>query len=60
MTEDITETKKRIGTAHLALGDSAGGYGGTVICDVHLDGMCLDVTIDIDGDVVVQDGEVLV
>jgi leucyl aminopeptidase (aminopeptidase T) len=60
VTDDITETKKRIGTAHLALGDSAGGYGGTVISDVHLDGMCMDVTIDIDGEVVVRDGEVLV
>ncbi len=40
ITDDITETKKRIGTAHLALGDSAGGYGGIVISTIHLDGMC--------------------
>lgn len=59
ITDDITETKKRIGTAHLALGDSAGGYGGTVISDLHLDGMCMDVTIDVDGEVVVRNGEVL-
>jgi leucyl aminopeptidase (aminopeptidase T) len=60
VSDDITETKKRIGTAHFALGDSAGGYGGTVSSPVHLDGMCFDVTIAIDGDVVVRDGEVLV
>jgi leucyl aminopeptidase (aminopeptidase T) len=60
VSDDITETKKRAGTAHLALGDSAGGYGGTVESAVHLDGMCFDVTIAIDGDVVVRDGEVLV
>jgi leucyl aminopeptidase (aminopeptidase T) len=57
---DITETKKRIGTAHLALGDNAGGYGGVVESPVHLDGMLFDVTITIDGEAVVRDGEVLV
>ncbi len=60
MSDDITETKKRIGTAHLALGDNAGGYGGVVESPVHLDGMCFDVTVAIDGDVVVRDGVVLV
>jgi leucyl aminopeptidase (aminopeptidase T) len=57
---DITETKKRAGTAHMALGDNAGGYGGVVECDLHLDGMLFDVTIEIDGEAVVFDGEVLV
>ena len=31
ITHDITETKKRLGTAHFALGDNAGGYGGVVV-----------------------------
>jgi leucyl aminopeptidase (aminopeptidase T) len=57
---DITETKKREGTAHMALGDNAGGYGGVVECDLHLDGMLFGVTVEIDGDAVVRDGEVLV
>ena len=60
VNDDITETKKRIGTAHLALGDNAGGYGGVVESTVHLDGMLFDVTVTIDGDEVVRDGEVLV
>jgi leucyl aminopeptidase (aminopeptidase T) len=60
VNDDITETKKRIGTAHLALGDNAGGYGGIVESTVHLDGMLFDVTVTIDGDEVVRDGEVLV
>jgi leucyl aminopeptidase (aminopeptidase T) len=30
--EDITEAKKRLGTAHFALGGNAGGYGGVVEC----------------------------
>jgi leucyl aminopeptidase (aminopeptidase T) len=57
---DITEAKKRAGTAHLALGDSAGGYGGAVESPVHLDGLVLDVTITIDGTPAVENGQILV
>jgi leucyl aminopeptidase (aminopeptidase T) len=57
--DDITETKKRLGTAHFALGDNAGGYGGIVDCPLHLDGMLFDVTVMIDGDEVVRDGSLL-
>jgi leucyl aminopeptidase (aminopeptidase T) len=60
LSDDITESKKRVGTAHFALGDNAGGYGGVVESPVHIDGMLLDVTISIDGEVVVQDDRVLV
>jgi leucyl aminopeptidase (aminopeptidase T) len=60
VTDDITETKKRVGTAHFALGDNAGGYGGVVESPIHLDGMLFDVTVTIDGDVVIRDGQVLV
>ena len=49
LTSQISETKKRLGTAHLALGDNARDYGGMVECAVHLDGMVLDVTIELDG-----------
>ena len=59
ISDDITESKKREGTAHFALGDNAGGYGGVVESSVHLDGMLFDVTVVIDDDVVVRDGEVL-
>lgn len=57
--DDITEAKKRLGTAHFALGDNAGGYGGVVDCPLHLDGMVLDATISIDGEDVVRDGALL-
>ncbi|MBX5470241.1 MAG: aminopeptidase [Thermoleophilaceae bacterium] len=57
--DDITESKKKAGTAHFALGDNAGGYGGVVESPIHLDGMVLDATVTIDGEVVVADGEVL-
>jgi leucyl aminopeptidase (aminopeptidase T) len=49
LTSQISETKKRLGTAHIALGDNARDYGGNVECAVHLDGMVLDVTIELDG-----------
>ena len=56
----ITEVKKKLGTAHMALGDSAAGYGGKVVSDVHLDGLILNVRIAIDGEVIVENGKVLV
>ncbi len=56
----ITEVKKKLGTAHMALGDSAAGYGGKVSSDVHLDGMIMNVRIEIDGEVIAEHGEVLV
>ncbi len=56
----ITEVKKRLGTAHMALGDSAAGYGGNVVSDVHLDGMIMDVRIEVDGEAIAENGEVLV
>jgi leucyl aminopeptidase (aminopeptidase T) len=39
LVDDITEAKKRRGTAHIAMGDSANGYGGETVCDLHLDGL---------------------
>jgi leucyl aminopeptidase (aminopeptidase T) len=52
----ITESKKRLGTAHFALGDNAGGYGGVVECPLHLDGLVLDVTVVVDGRDLVRGG----
>jgi len=60
LTGGITEVKKRLGTAHMALGDSAAGYGGKVTSDVHLDGMIMNVRIEVDGEVIAENGEVLV
>jgi leucyl aminopeptidase (aminopeptidase T) len=52
----ITEAKKRLGTAHMAIGDNAGGYGGVVESPLHLDGLILDVSIAVDGADLVRDG----
>lgn len=60
LTGEISEVKKRLGTAHMALGDSAAGYGGDVVSDVHLDGMIMEARIELDNSVIVADGKVLV
>jgi leucyl aminopeptidase (aminopeptidase T) len=54
--ELITESKKAYGTAHFALGDNAGGYGGVVECPLHLDGLNIDVTIEVDGETIMSNG----
>jgi aminopeptidase len=56
IADEITEAKKAYGTVHIALGDSANGYGGTVESDVHLDGLVMAPTISFDGRDVVIDG----
>ena len=55
--DEITEAKKAFGTVHIALGDSANEYGGTVECDVHLDGLVMAPTVTFDGVDVVVAGE---
>ncbi len=56
IADEITEAKKAYGTVHIALGDSANEYGGLVECDVHLDGLVMEPTIEFDGVAVVVDG----
>jgi leucyl aminopeptidase (aminopeptidase T) len=56
IADEITEAKKAFGTVHIALGDSANEYGGLVECDVHLDGLVMEPTIEFDGVPVVVDG----
>jgi aminopeptidase len=54
IADQITEAKKAYGTVHVALGDSANEYGGTIESDVHLDGLVMRPTVAFDGrDVVV-------
>jgi leucyl aminopeptidase (aminopeptidase T) len=54
--DEITEAKKAFGTVHVALGDSANEYGGLVECEVHLDGLVMEPTIEFDGVAVVVAG----
>lgn len=55
----MTEDKKVRGTVHVAIGDNH-VIGGTVVSELHLDGLLLRPTVELDGRVVVQDGRLLI
>jgi aminopeptidase len=59
LTGNILEDEKILGTAHVAFGASA-AIGGTVQIPVHLDCVVLEPTVEIDGEPLVRDGELLV
>jgi leucyl aminopeptidase (aminopeptidase T) len=50
------ETESALGTAHIALGNSI-AYGGTVNAAAHLDCVMAAATLEIDGEVVISEGE---
>jgi leucyl aminopeptidase (aminopeptidase T) len=52
------EDKKKLGTCHVAIGDSL-SLGGTVESPMHMDIMMLRPTITVDGAVIVEDGELV-
>lgn len=52
----MTEDKKRWGTAHVAIGDNH-VIGGRVTSELHLDGLLLRPTVVLDGEVIVEDGQ---
>jgi leucyl aminopeptidase (aminopeptidase T) len=54
--DQITEAKKAFGTVHIALGDSANEYGGLIECEVHLDGLIMEPTVEFDGVAVIVAG----
>ena len=53
------EDKKKAGTVHFAVGDNE-SLGGTLRSDIHLDGVLGTPTVRLDGEVVVDDGRLLV
>jgi leucyl aminopeptidase (aminopeptidase T) len=59
LTGNVLEDEKVVGTAHLAFGTSA-GLGGINIAGVHIDGVLLQPTIDLDGARVLENGHLLV
>jgi leucyl aminopeptidase (aminopeptidase T) len=59
LTGNILEDEKMLGTAHVAFGASA-AIGGTVQVPVHLDCVVLKPTVEIDGTVILQAGELVV
>ena len=59
LTGEILEDEKIAGTCHIAFGASA-GIGGTVQVPVHLDCIVMKPTVELDGEAIVRDGELLV
>ncbi len=52
----VLEDEKVMGTVHIALGNNF-GFGGAVQVPLHLDGILLNPTLEIDGKVVIKDGK---
>ncbi len=53
--------KGMMGTVHFALGDNAHCYpGGQSWCSVHLDGSIRDVSIEVDGTMIIKDGNLVI
>jgi leucyl aminopeptidase (aminopeptidase T) len=55
---NILEDEKVIGTVHLAFGMSA-SLGGANVSSVHIDGVMNSPTLELDGRLVMQDGELV-
>lgn len=55
----VLEDEKVYGTCHVAFGDNH-GFGGTIECDSHLDGIVLKPEVYLDDKLVVSGGEVIV
>jgi leucyl aminopeptidase (aminopeptidase T) len=59
LSGNVLEDEKVIGTIHLAFGTSA-GLGGVNSAGVHIDGVVLRPTVELDGTRVLDDGHLLV
>jgi leucyl aminopeptidase (aminopeptidase T) len=59
LTGEVLEDEKIAGTCHVAFGASA-GIGGTIQVPVHLDCIVMKPTVELDGEPIVRDGELLV
>jgi leucyl aminopeptidase (aminopeptidase T) len=58
VTGEVLEDEKAAGTIHLAFGTSA-GLGGVNNAGVHIDGIILQPTVQLDGKLVIEDGRTL-
>ena len=59
LTGEILEDEKILGSCHVAFGASA-GIGGAVQVPVHLDCIIMKPTVELDGEMIVCNGELLV
>ncbi len=58
ITGNVSEDKKGLGRVHVALGDNR-IYGGTVASNIHVDGVIARPTVEVDGEILVRDGKVI-
>jgi leucyl aminopeptidase (aminopeptidase T) len=58
LTGHILEDEKAVGTAHFAFGTSA-SFGGTNVSTVHIDGILLQPTVELDERLLIRNGELL-
>jgi aminopeptidase len=59
ITGNVITDEKALGTAHVAFGDNTGDYGGDNVAAVHVDGIMADATIEANGRVVMNRGELV-
>jgi leucyl aminopeptidase (aminopeptidase T) len=59
LTGNVIEDEKILGSCHVAFGASA-GMGGEVQVPIHIDCVVMRPTVEIDGEAIVRDGELLV
>jgi leucyl aminopeptidase (aminopeptidase T) len=55
---EVIEDEKILGTCHVAFGASA-GIGGTVQVPIHIDVVVMKPTVELDGEAIVREGELL-
>jgi leucyl aminopeptidase (aminopeptidase T) len=53
----VLEDEKVLGTVHIAVGNNL-SMGGTVDVPLHLDAVLLDPTVEVDGKILLKDGEI--
>jgi len=58
ITGNVLEDEKVMGTIHLAFGDNS-TFGGKVKVDVHLDGLVLKPTVEVDGKEIMKNGRLM-
>lgn len=55
ITGKILEDEKVLGTVHVALGNNI-GFGGKISVPIHLDGILMKPTLEVDGKIIIKDG----
>lgn len=60
LTGEVLEDEKVLGTVHIALGDNTSFPGGQTKSKIHLDGILLNPTLKMDGNILMENGKLRV